>query len=42
VLLADPDQTPLMPLMQRVLLVQSPESAGLWRRWQALLLRDVL
>lgn len=42
VLLADPDQTPLMPLMQRLLLVHSSESAGLWRRWQALLLRDVL
>lgn len=42
VLLADPHQTPLVPLMERLLLVRSVESQGLWMRWQDLRLRDVL
>jgi membrane protein len=42
VLLADPHQTPLSPLMDRLLLVRSTESQGLWMRWQDLRLRDVL
>ncbi len=42
VLLADPHQTPLAPLMDRLLLVRSTESQGLWMRWQDLRLRDVL
>ena len=42
VLLADPHQTPLAPLMGRLLLVRSEESQGLWMRWQDLRLRDVL
>ncbi len=42
VLLADPLQTPLCPLIERLLLVRSPEGEGLWMRWQDLRLRDVL
>jgi membrane protein len=42
VMLADPHQTLLSPLMERLLLVRSPESEGLWMRWQDLRLRDVL
>jgi membrane protein len=42
VMLADPYQTSLSPLMERLLLVRSPESEGLWMRWQDLRLRDVL
>jgi membrane protein len=42
VLLADPHQTPLTPLMERLLLVRSDASEGLWMRWQDLRLRDVL
>jgi membrane protein len=42
VLLADPHQTPLSPLMERLLLVRSAESQGLWMRWQDLRLRDVM
>ena len=42
VMLADPHQTPLSPLMARLLLVRSPESEGLWMRWQDLRLRDVM
>lgn len=42
VLLADPNQTPLAPLMDRLLLVRSAESQGLWMRWHDLRLRDVL
>lgn len=42
VLLADPHQTPLCPLIERLLLVRSPEGEGLWMRWQDLRLRDVL
>jgi membrane protein len=42
VLLADPHQTPLSPLMQRLLLVRSAEAEGLWMQWQDLRLRDVL
>jgi membrane protein len=42
VLLADPHQTPLYPLMERLLLVRSPEGEGLWMRWQELRLCDVL
>jgi len=42
VMLADPHQTLLSPLMERLLLVRSPESEGLWMRWQVLRLRDVL
>jgi hypothetical protein len=32
----------LSPLMERLLMVRSPESEGLWMRWQDLRLRDVL
>jgi membrane protein len=42
VLLADPHQTVLAPLMDRLLLVRSAESEGLWMKWQDLRLRDVL
>lgn len=42
VLLADPHQTVLTPLMDRLLLVRSIESEGLWMKWQDLRLRDVL
>ena len=42
VLLADPHRTPLTPLMERLLLVRSPEAEGLWMKWQDLRLRDVL
>lgn len=42
VLLADPHRTPLVPLMERLLLVRSPELEGVWMRWQDLRLRDVL
>jgi len=42
VMLADPHQTPLSPLMERLLLVRSAESQGLWMRWQDLRLRDVM
>lgn len=42
VLLADPHRTPLVPLMERLLLVRSPEAEGLWMKWQDLRLRDVL
>ena len=42
VMLADPHQTPLSPLMERLLLVRSAESEGLWMRWQDLRLRDVM
>jgi membrane protein len=42
VLLADPHQTPLTPLMERLLLVRSETGEGLWMRWQDLRLRDVL
>lgn len=42
VLLADPHHTPLTPLMERLLLVRSPEAEGLWMKWQDLRLRDVL
>jgi membrane protein len=42
VLLADPHQTVLAPLMDRLLLVRSVESEGLWMKWQDLRLRDVL
>ena len=42
VLLADPHLTELTPLMQRLLLVRSPQSQGLWMRWQDLRLCDVL
>jgi len=35
-------ETPLSPLMDRLLLVRSTESQGLWMRWQDLRLRDVL
>lgn len=42
VMLADPHQTSLSPLMERLLMVRSPESEGLWMRWQDLRLRDVL
>lgn len=42
VMLADPHQTPLAPLMERLLLVRSEESQGLWMRWQDLRLRDVM
>jgi membrane protein len=42
VLLADPHQTLLTPLMDRLLLVRSAESEGLWMKWQDLRLRDVL
>jgi membrane protein len=42
VILADPHRTPLAPLMERLLLVRSPEAEGLWMKWQDLRLRDVL
>ncbi len=42
VMLADPHRTPLAPLMERLLLVRSPEAQGLWMKWQDLRLRDVL
>jgi membrane protein len=42
VMLADPHQTLLSPLMDRLLLVRSAESEGLWMKWQDLRLRDVL
>jgi len=42
VMLADPHNTPLAPLMERLLLVRSPEAEGLWMKWQDLRLRDVL
>lgn len=42
VMLADPHRTPLTPLMERLLLVRSVESHGLWMKWQDLRLRDVL
>ena len=42
VMLADPHRTPLVPLMERLLLVRTPEAEGLWMRWQDLHLRDVL
>ncbi|WP_233246945.1 MULTISPECIES: YihY family inner membrane protein [Limnohabitans] len=42
VMLADPHRTPLAPLMERLLLVRSPESQGLWMKWQDLRLCDVL
>jgi membrane protein len=42
VLLADPHQTPLVPLMQHLLLMPSDASRGLWLKWQDLRLRDVL
>ncbi len=42
VMLADPHRTPLAPLMERLLLVRSPEVEGLWMKWQDLRLRDVL
>ena len=42
VLLADPHRTPLAPLMERLLLVRSPEAEGLWMKWQDLRLCDVL
>jgi len=42
VMLADPHRTPLAPLMERLLLVRSPEAEGLWMKWQDLRLRDVL
>lgn len=42
VLLADPHQTPLMPLMQRLLIEPSDVTRGLWVKWGDLRLRDVL
>jgi membrane protein len=42
VLLIDPAKTPLVPLMQRLLLAPSAESEGLWLRWQDLRLSDAL
>lgn len=42
VFLADPHHTLLSPLMNRLLLVRSTESEGLWMKWQDLRLRDVL
>ncbi len=44
VLLADPDATPLAPLLERLLVDRSPSLAPLWARgrWSTLVLRDVL
>ena len=42
VLLADPHHTPLMPLMQRLLMEPSDATRGLWIKWGDLRLRDVL
>jgi len=42
VLLADPHHTPLMPLMQRLLIESSEATRGLWMKWGDLRLRDAL
>lgn len=44
ILLADPDRTPLEPLMQQLLLDKTESTATLWKeaRWSALTLRQVL
>lgn len=42
VLLADPHQTALIPLMERLMLEPSDATRGLWMRWGDLRLRDVL
>ena len=44
VLLADPDATPLAPLLQALLLKREPSTENLWQigRWPSSLLRDVL
>lgn len=44
VLLADPDRTPLQPLLERLLVERSPSLKELWERaqWPRLLLRDAL
>ena len=42
VLLADPHHTPLLPLMQRLLMEPSDATRGLWIKWGDLRLRDVL
>ena len=44
ILLADPDQTLLEPLMQRLLLEKTDSTSPLWRQanWSALHVRDVL
>jgi membrane protein len=44
VLLADPERTPLGPLLERLLLDRSPSVGRLWERgqWSQLLLRDAL
>ena len=44
ILLADPSQTPLEPLMQRLLLEKTDSTMPLWQQanWSALRLRDVL
>jgi membrane protein len=42
VLLADPHQTPLTPLMERLLVEPSDATRGLWLKWGDLRLRDVI
>ncbi|MCF8159394.1 MAG: YihY family inner membrane protein [Polaromonas sp.] len=44
VLLADPDATPLAPLLHSLLLQQEPSTLNLWRsgRWEVMTLRDAL
>ncbi len=42
VLLADPQETPLQPLMARLLIVPTDANQGLWRRTADWRLRDVL
>jgi membrane protein len=42
VLLADPHQTPLTPLMERLLVEPSDATRGLWLKWGDLRLRDII
>ena len=42
VLLVDPQQTPLFPLMARLLLAPSEVSQGVWQHWQTQRLSDVM
>ena len=44
VLLADPDTTPLAPLLEQLLLAHNTQTAELWERagWEAQMLRDAL
>ena len=42
VLLADPHQTPLLPLMERLLIEPSEATRGLWMKWGDMRLRDAM